>query len=95
MTRREDVAAVAAAVERLDVAVTALRSSYGETLGIRRLSSDVRRISEDLDELGDPAPDAVPTRTATLEAIPDEPYDPSMWADADDEGLGAPDRHAP
>lgn len=95
MTRREDVAAVTAAVERLDVAVAALRSSYGETLGVRRLSSDVRRLTEDLGELGEPAPDTVPDRSATLEAIPDEPYDPSMWAGADDEGLGAPDRHAP
>jgi hypothetical protein len=54
----------------------------------------VRRLAEDLEELGDPAPGHHPAR-GELEEIPDVPYDPSMWADADDEGFGAPDRHAP
>jgi hypothetical protein len=95
MTRREDLSAVTAALERLDAAVTALRSQYGDTLGMRRLVGDVRRLADDLDELGDPSPSAIPQQPTTLEAIPDEPYDPSMWVGADDEGLGAPDRHAP
>lgn len=95
MTRREDLAAVTAALERLEATVAALRSRYGDTLGMRRLTSDVRRLSDDIHELGEPSPDAIPQQPATLEPIPDEPYDPSMWVGADDEGLGAPDRHAP
>jgi hypothetical protein len=27
--------------------------------------------------------------------IPDAPYDPALWADAEDEGLGFRHRHAP
>jgi hypothetical protein len=30
-----------------------------------------------------------------LEEISDEPYDESMWSDAEHEGFGAPDRRAP
>lgn len=95
MTRRNDLAAVTAALERLDAAVATLREQYGDTLGMRRLTGDVRRLSDDLAELGDPSPGLIPRQPTTLEAIPDEPYDPSMWVGADDEGLGAPDRHAP
>jgi hypothetical protein len=83
-----------AALAALDRAVAVLRDEYGDTLGVRRLRSDVRRLAEDLDELGDPAPGHHPAR-GELEEIPDVPYDPSMWADAEDEGFGAPDRHAP
>lgn len=95
MTRPEELAAVTAALQRLDAAVGTLRSRYGDTLGVRRLTSDVRRLADDLGELGDPSPDVVPRQPEALETIPDTPYDPSMWAGADDEGLGAPDRHAP
>jgi hypothetical protein len=86
---------VEAALAKLDRAVAALRDEYGDTLGIRRLRSDVRRLADDLDELGDPALGYQAARHAELEEIPDVPYDPSMWADAEDEGFGAPDRHAP
>jgi hypothetical protein len=34
-----------------------------------------------------------PTDQSQLEEISDVPYDRSMWAE--DEGFGAPDRHAP
>src|SRR5690625_4480447 len=95
MTRREDLAAVKAALERLDTAVTTLRARYGDTLGMRRLATDVERVADDIAELGDPSPNVVPPQPTHLEPIPDEPYDPSMWAGADDEGLGAPDRRAP
>jgi hypothetical protein len=88
-------AEVEAALARLDRAVAALRDEYGPTLGTRRLMSDVRRLADDLDELGDPAPGHYGSRQAELEEISDVPYDPSMWADAEDEGFGAPDRHAP
>lgn len=91
----ENRAAVDAAVSQLEAAMSALRDQYGDTIGVRRLTSDLRRLVEDLDELGDPQPGHQPPASAPLETIPDTPYDPSMWVDADDEGLGAPDRHAP
>ncbi len=67
------VAAVVRALEGLHAAVGKLSQEYGDTLGIRRLVSDVARLNDDLAELG-PA---------------------SMWTDAEHEGFGAPDRHAP
>jgi hypothetical protein len=95
MAEQDIRAEVEAALARLDRAVAALRDEYGPTLGTRRLVSDVRRFTDDLDELGDPAPGHRAARQDELEEIPDAPYDPSMWADAEDEGFGAPDRHAP
>ncbi len=93
--QRESVAGARLSLARLETAVNALREEYGDTLGTRRLAADVRRLAEDLDELGPPSPDQHAQLPHQLEEIPDTPYDPSMWTDADDEGFGAPDRHAP
>jgi hypothetical protein len=85
------------AILSLAQAVEGLRAEYGETLGVRRLTSDVQRLSADLDELGNPQPGLLhPTpRLDELEEIPDREYDASMWSGAEQEGFGAPDRHAP
>lgn len=82
-------------VSALTRAVETLQSLYGDTLGIRRLVSDVHRLTDDLDELGPRQPGHVAPGTVTLEPIPDEPYDDALWADAEHEGLGAPGRRAP
>jgi hypothetical protein len=86
----EAVANVRRAVAELDRAVALLRSSgYGDTLGVRRLTSDVRRLADDLDELGPPAPSGrAPTQAQALEVVPEGDYDPSLWVGAEDEGLG-------
>jgi hypothetical protein len=90
------VGGVQEAIVQLGHAVEQLRAEYGDTLGVRRLTSDVERLGADLDELGDPQPGHHPTpRLEDLEEIPDREYDASMWSDADQEGFGAPDRHAP
>jgi hypothetical protein len=90
------VAGVQQALVRLAQAVEQLRAEYGDTLGVRRLSSDVQRLGADLDELGDPQPGHRPGPSLEdLEEIPDREYDASMWSDAEQEGFGAPDRHAP
>jgi hypothetical protein len=84
------------AIAALDAAVARLRREHGDTLGIQRLVSDVSRFAADLAELGPPAPGHRPAPAPEdLEEIPDEPYDESMWSDAEHEGFGAPDRHAP
>ena len=95
MVGHDSRADVETALANLDRAVAALRDEYGNTLGVRRLTSDVRRLADDIDELGQPEPGYHAARRDDLEEIPDVPYDPSMWADAEDEGFGAPDRHAP
>lgn len=84
------------AVPPLRRAVERLRHEYGDTLGVRRLLSDVRRFEDDLAELGEPQPGHRPgPLPEELEEIPDVEYDLSMWSDAEQEGFGAPDRHAP
>lgn len=95
MGAQDSRAAVAAAIAVLESAISRLRDDYGESLGVRRLASDVRRLSDDLAELGDPLPGHPPVADHELEEIPDVPYDRAMWTDAEDEGFGAPDRHAP
>lgn len=95
MGAHDSKAAFAAAIATLESALSRLRGDYGDSLGVRRLASDVRRLADDLGELGDPLPGHPPTDRSQLEEIPDVPYDRSMWADAEDEGFGAPDRHAP
>lgn len=90
MTELESVAATRAALTSLAAAVLRLRSEYGDTLGVRRLTSDVDRLNADLDELGAPAPGArPPVAPAEMIPIPDEPYDESMWHDAQSEAQHA------
>jgi hypothetical protein len=85
----ESLAATRHQLERLDAAVLELTHHYGESLGIRRLRADVRRVYEDLDLLG-PAPSlARPAAPAgVVEQLPDTPYDPAIFEGAEDEGLG-------
>jgi hypothetical protein len=83
-----DVAEVRKALATLRYAAGRLRARHAETVGLRRLASDVDRIAEDLDLLGDlpplaPRGDALPR----LEFVQDTPYDPTVFAGADDEGL--------
>jgi len=76
-------------------AANQVQVTYGDTLGVRRLRSDVNRLIECLDHLGPPQPGHHPPQTTALETISDEPYDESLWVDVEHEGLGAPDRRAP
>jgi hypothetical protein len=89
MPVHDDVAEVRRALAALARAVAELQSRYVESLGLRRLSSDVGRLTDDLDELGELRP-AKPTgdRLPRLEFVPDQPYEPDFWRDADDEGIG-------
>lgn len=91
MTSADELAAVRAAWSELERAVSALRQRTGDTLGVRRLTTDVRRIGEDLDEVG-----AVPAETrpgsawsATgLKAYPHHEDEHTLHHDSDDEGIG-------
>jgi hypothetical protein len=89
MPVHDDVAEVRRALAALQRAVAELQSRYAESLGLRRLSSDVTRLADDLDELGELRP-AKPTgdRLPRLQFVPDQPYEPDFWRDADDEGVG-------
>ena len=76
---REALTTVAAAVLRI-------RNEYGDTLGVRRLTADVDRLAESLDNLGEPQPGHRPSvEPGDIVVIPDDPYDESMWQDAESE----------
>jgi hypothetical protein len=82
-----DVADVRRALVDLERAVGRLQAHHAETLGVRRLVSDVGRLLDDLDEIGDLPPSKGETAETRLHYIPDTPYPPDLWQDADDEGL--------
>lgn len=72
----------------LAAAVEQVHAAYGNTLGVRRLRSDMHRLIECLDELGPPQPGHHAPEPVTRVRVPGDPYDDSMWTDAETEGLG-------
>jgi hypothetical protein len=90
MAAQDSVEATRAALTSLAAAVLRIRNEYGDTLGVRRLTSDVDRLNADLDELGAPGPGRrPPVAPEEMIPIPDEPYDESMWHDAQSEAQHA------
>ena len=86
MSDEDSVAAARKALTALASAVLRVRNEYGDTLGVRRLTSDVDRLNADLDELGEPKPGHRPgVSPEDVVEIPDDPYDESMWHDAQSE----------
>ena len=86
MSAQDAVAATRESLTALAGAVLRIRNEYGDTLGVRRLISDVDRLNESLDQLGDPQHGHRPAVGADeLVMIPDDPYDESMWQDAQSE----------
>jgi hypothetical protein len=90
MSSNDAVGATREALTTLAATVLRVRNEYGDTLGVRRLTSDIDRLHADLDELGDPKPGHTPgVDKDELIAIPDDPYDESMWQDAQSEAQHA------
>ena len=90
MSSNDAVGATREALTTLAATVLRVRNEYGDTLGVRRLVSDVDRLQADLDELGGPQPGHKPgVNKADLLEIPDDPYDESMWHDAQSEAQRA------
>ena len=86
MSAQDAVGATREALTTLAAAVLRIRNEYGDTLGVRRLTSDVDRLAESLAQLGDPSPGHKPGATADeMILIPDDPYDENMWQDAQSE----------
>ncbi|GAA2777761.1 hypothetical protein [Saccharopolyspora taberi] len=78
------------ALGQLRSSVGALRSRYGDVAAVRRITNDVERLDIDVAELTSlPAP-RISGEQASGETVlvPDTPYDPALWRDADEEGLG-------
>lgn len=69
---------------------SALRAQYGDTPAVRRIHNDLERLDIDIAELSAilPAPRVSVESRQDVVIVPDTPYDPALWKDADDEGLG-------
>jgi hypothetical protein len=92
MTTTDELAAVRAALSDLERAVSDLRQRAGSSLGMRRLDTDVRRVREDLDEIGPieikPAAAARAWSATGLQAYPQTEDEHVLHRDSDDEGIG-------
>ncbi len=75
-------------LDQLRSCVGELRRCYGDIPAVKRLAGDVDRIDIDAAELGALTPPATRPSQEPVLLVSDEPLDPSLWADADDEGLG-------
>ena len=80
--------AVNRAIEELRARVGDARAAYGESAAVRRLVNDVERLSIDASELDPVGAAGTPSPPTAKIGIDDAPPDPSMWSDADDEGVG-------
>ncbi|MET9523728.1 hypothetical protein [Streptomyces coeruleorubidus] len=64
-------------------------------LEMRRVRADANHLRESVALLRDAAATPAAPKRVDLVTISDAPYDPALWVDSDDEGLGARDRRAP
>jgi hypothetical protein len=75
-------------------------SMHDDLTSVQRRLDDLMRCVARLDEHAGDSIDmrrvrTDATRTVDMVTVPDTPYDRGLWADAEDEGLGSPHRHAP
>lgn len=97
MSVHDELASVQRSLDDLIRSVGRLEKQLGSGgLEMRRVRSDTNHLRESVALLRETAvtTPGVPKRT-DLVTISDAPYDPSLWVDTDDEGLGARDRRAP
>lgn len=95
MTLQDEMTAVQRCLDELTRSVSRLEQQVGSGLEIRRVRSDTEHLRESLALLRASAPQSTPAPRPEMVTIPDTPYDTTLWTDAEDEGLGAQDRHAP
>ncbi|MCB5909761.1 hypothetical protein [Streptomyces pinistramenti] len=101
MSLHDDLTALERSLGELVRAVGRLEKQVGGGLDIRRVRSDADHLGESLRLLKESVASSGRTagRPATgdegVVTISDAPYDSTLWTDAEDEGLGAKDRHAP
>ena len=90
MSSTTELADIQRALQQLRTGVNGLRSRYGDVPAVSRIRNDVERLGIDVDELSAAMPAPRRGSTAAMETVvvPDTPYDPELWRDADDEGLG-------
>jgi len=87
-------------IGQLKHCVGGLRARYGDSVEVRRLINDVERLDMDAADLVSrparptpPAPRRGDSDKPDVVVVPDTPYDPALWRDADDEGVGGVHPH--
>ncbi|MGW1378146.1 hypothetical protein ACWD6P_28270 [Streptomyces sp. NPDC002446] len=99
MSLQDELTAVERSLDDLVRSVGSLEARLGAGLDIRRVRNDTDHLRESLALLKQSAAAAPPTRPAPraeeMVLIPDTPYDAKLWTDAEDEGLGSRNGHAP
>jgi hypothetical protein len=94
MTVTSELTALRRAIAELHAGVSSVRDRYGDIPAVRRLLGDVDRILLDAAELDGLAPPPPPDGRPDVHYIDDSDPDPSLWLDADDEGVGGLQREA-
>lgn len=95
MSLHDDLTSVQRRLDDLMRCVGRLDEHVGDSLDMRRVRADAGHLRESLALLQEAVPTASLSRKVEMVTIPDAPYDRGLWADAEDEGLGSPHRHAP
>ncbi|NSC23686.1 hypothetical protein FM076_22020 [Streptomyces albus subsp. chlorinus] len=95
MSLHDELTAAQRCLDDLARCVSRLETHLGNGLEIRRVRSDAAHLKESLALLGATAPRPTSEPRPEMVTISDQPYDPGLWTDVDDEGLGARGRHAP
>lgn len=99
MSLQDELTAVERSLDDLTRSVGRLEAQLGAGLDVRRVRSDTDHLRESFALLKQSAAAAPsgrpPAAMAEMVTIPDAPYDATLWADAEDEGLGSRNGHAP
>ncbi len=98
MPIQDDLTAVQRRLDDLFRSLAAVEPQVGRTLDMRRVRADADHLRESLTLLRESARGhghSGRSGQQEMVTVPDTPYDRSLWNDAEDEGLGARDRHAP
>ncbi|MEU9121401.1 hypothetical protein AB0C96_16370 [Streptomyces sp. NPDC048506] len=101
MSLQDELTAVERSLDDLVRSVGKLEARLGAGLDIRRVRTDADHLREDLALLRQSAAAGPPGRPAAgkgpdeMVQISDAPYDSKLWTDAEDEGLGSRNGHAP
>ncbi|MGY5124382.1 hypothetical protein [Streptomyces nigrescens] len=99
MSLQDAMTAVERSLDDLVRSVGKLETQLGAGLDIRRVRTDTDHLRESLTLLKQSVAAAPPVhrRTPEVEMVPisDAPYNSALWTDAQDEGLGSRNGHAP
>src|SRR5262245_38636228 len=98
MPIQDDLTAVQRRLDDLVRCLATVEPQVGHTLDMRRVRTDADHLRESLTLLRESVRrggSCAVVREQEMVTVPDTPYDPSLWQDAEDEGLGARDRRAP